>query len=248
MKGAGAEHSRPGTVCAILLVLVALATPSASAGQAAIDDEARGLVESVAATVYAAAWPTATFERFGISRVGRSAGGGVDVVVRLEGTSGFGGGALWMELALEFENGTMSDLEVRRHNAVLAPPFATARAVGELMVEVGEDMAERSRLKRIVADHRNGPEDRRMGSRLAGTWRGGTSTVIYTAAGDWSMVRDDGVRARGVWTLRNDTLTWHYHGGGNPNRYLVLDFQTDRHTVRNLADGLVWTGARVASR
>lgn len=231
-----------------LLALLWAAAPADVAGQTADDAEARGLMESVAATVYAAAWPTATFERFGIARVDRPAGGGLDLVVRLDGTSAFGGGALWMELAISFRNGAMSDLEVRRHNALLAPPFATARAVGELIVDVGEAMAEQNRLERIVAEHRSGPADRRAALRLPGTWRGGTSTVVYTAGAEFRLERDDGIRAQGVWTLRNDTLTWHYRGGGAPNRYLVLELADDRHAVRNLGDGTVWRGTRVGGR
>ena len=213
--------------------------------QAAPDEEARGLVEPIAATVYKAAWPTATFERFALSRVNRTAGG-QDVIVRLEGISAFGGGTLWMELALEFRGGRMTDLAVRRHNAVLAKPFETSQAVGRLLVDVGEEMAEQARLRRILAEHRNAPADRRAAGDLMGTWRGGNSIVTYTSAGAWTLRRDDGVAARGVWTLRNDTLTWHYHGGATL-RFFVLELDGSEQAIRNLSSGDVWRARRTGA-
>jgi hypothetical protein len=107
-------------------------------GQTPPEEEARGFVGSVAATVYKTAWPTARYESAAITSVSRVPLGGLDVLVRLSGESRWGG-ELWIDLAFEFRDGGFFGLKVRDHNAILVPPFATAKTVGAMTLALVEE-------------------------------------------------------------------------------------------------------------
>lgn len=127
--------------CRVLLLTIlgtVLVSATVYAATSDEEEEAEGFVRSVAATVYGLAWPTAIYESFTFRSMD-PAPNGYDIKVKLEGKSSFGGGDLWMEIVLELRNGTLNDVRVDRHNALLAPPFATAQAVGELVAELAEE-------------------------------------------------------------------------------------------------------------
>ncbi len=120
------------------LALACLIFPVSVQASSTEEQEARSFVQSVAATVYGLAWPTATYESFKFKSLDRVSNGN-DIRVKLSGTSSFGGGDLWMEIVLELRNGTLNDVHVANHNALLAPPFATSQAIGELVAELAEE-------------------------------------------------------------------------------------------------------------
>lgn len=110
-----------------LICVLALSSQLATA-QRVDDAQERNFIASVAATVYGVAWPSATYKDWNVKSVDRLAGG-LDVVVRLSGESRFGG-ELWLDLVFKFRNGGFSDLGLQAHNAILVPPFETAKALG----------------------------------------------------------------------------------------------------------------------
>ncbi len=121
----------------ILLLLVCL-TLAGSASLPAKESRKQGGVESfiqsIAATTYAAAWPTATYKKASIKRSTR-VGDGYDVAVRLLGESTFGG-ELWLDLVFEIRGGSLSDMRVGNHNAILMAPFETAKTFGAFLEEM----------------------------------------------------------------------------------------------------------------
>lgn len=125
-----------------LLVIFLGFIPVAGLAQQPQQEEERGFIEGIASTIYAAAWPTATYEGVTIGGFSRTAGG-VDATVRLFGESMFGG-PLWLDLTLSLRDGRLHDLKVTRHNAVLMEPFATTKAIGTLLVDLAESYVENS--------------------------------------------------------------------------------------------------------
>lgn len=123
----------------LLLAAVVLATaPSAASAQSAEEKEARGFLGSVAATVYSAAWPSATYKEWGINSI-QPVQGGLDVDVRFNGVSGLSGGELWLDLIFQFRQGSLHDIRIRNHNALLFPPFTTTKTLAALAVEMAKD-------------------------------------------------------------------------------------------------------------
>ena len=128
----------PVGLAAMVMVIFFFASTSMHASS---EDDPRGFVDSIAATVYSTAWPTATYEQVSIKSID-PAPGGYNILVKLSGKSGWGGGDLWMVVTLELRGGSLSDVRVDSHNAILSPPFAIAQALGELLVQLAEDTAE----------------------------------------------------------------------------------------------------------
>jgi uncharacterized membrane protein len=125
----------------LVLGLIFLPADPAAAERTTPDDP-RGFIESIAEGIYQLAWPTATYESVSIQSIepGR---GGVDVLVRLSGKSGFSGGDLWLVLVLEVRRGVLHDIRVAQHNALLAHPFATVQGFGELIAELNRQQGYR---------------------------------------------------------------------------------------------------------
>jgi hypothetical protein len=121
-----------------LIFVLALSSRLATA-QRTDDARERSFIASVAATVYGVAWPSATYKDWRVKSVERQAGG-LDVVVRLSGESMFGG-ELWLDLVFKFRNGGFSDLGLREHNAILVPPFETAKTIGAVARDLINDAA-----------------------------------------------------------------------------------------------------------
>jgi len=125
-----------------LICLLALSSRLATA-QRTDDAQERSFIASVAATVYGVAWPSATYKDWRVKSVERQAGG-LDVVVRLSGESMFGG-ELWLDLVFKFRNGGFSDLGLREHNAILVPPFETAKTIGAVARDLINEAAANNR-------------------------------------------------------------------------------------------------------
>lgn len=222
-------HSRvrvPLVLFALLFLLVA-------AFQAPADerDEARGFIESIAGTVYAAAWPTATYDGLSFKSY-EPVEGGFDLIVRLSGKSAFSGGDLWVDLAFQFRNGgKFEDVAVRKHNAILAPPFSTIQALGEMIAEMADEGGTSS------GDTYDSPTTAAAGHKLVVTNRCRRSVQVavgYQALnGDWL--------ADGWWTIASNT-TKHLNGSsGSPlrthNEVIYFYAETsDRSIVWNRKD------------
>lgn len=121
-----------------VLMFVFLVLSSASYARASDEEEAKGIVGSLAETVYGFAWPTAEYESVSFKSLDPVVGGH-DVVVRLSGKSAFGDGDLWLDLVFEIRNGAFHDMSVRRHNAILVPPFTTVKTLAQTLAELIED-------------------------------------------------------------------------------------------------------------
>ena len=222
--------------------------------------EARGFVSSVAEFVYNLAWPTATYDGFGFGRVQRVTGG-YDVPVEISGTSGFSGDSLGLVLVFQFRNGSLENLYVQRHNAIIAPPFATAATMGAVIYAIAQEMATEQRQAsvtpstppRTVMAPSPAPSmtqevhDRRDAAMLVGTWRDENSVFTYFANGRMMCEWDTGERMYGTWSIHADTLTWHYPDGDHA-LYILESLGTSEHRTRSLADGSVWNARRTSYR
>ena len=122
-----------GTIV-LMLAFVALAASAELQAQSRDEDSFQSFIDSIAATTYAAAWPTATYKKVSIKSTTRVEDG-YDVAVRLLGESAFGG-ELWLDLVLEIRSGGLSDMRVGGHNARLVPPFETIKITGVFLEEL----------------------------------------------------------------------------------------------------------------
>ncbi|RMH16750.1 MAG: DUF1036 domain-containing protein [Acidobacteria bacterium] len=128
---------------ALLVFLVATLTAVPSSARKSAEDDPKGFVESIAETVYAWAWPSAEYESASVKSIDPVAGG-YDVLVKLSGKSAFDGGDLWLVLVFKLRNGSLADVKVSAHNAILVPPFATVKALGQLIAELAAEQSYRS--------------------------------------------------------------------------------------------------------
>jgi hypothetical protein len=135
-----ASARRAARLALVIAVQTALVAGSVTGIAAQDEPEARRFVDGIAELVFDAAWPTATFERFGLVGVAPVAGG-YDAAVRLHGRSGWGGGPLWLDLVFEIRGGRLDDMRIGGHNAILAEPFSTIRALGEFIAGLAESSA-----------------------------------------------------------------------------------------------------------
>ncbi len=124
-------------VCFACLAL-ALAAPAALHAR---DSSDRDFVDSIAEFVFALAWPTATYESVGFGE-SRLIPGGAEIAFRLHGTSAWGGGPLWVDVVLEVRNGEVTDLRWGQHNAILAAPGETVKALGQALAQLSEEYSQ----------------------------------------------------------------------------------------------------------
>jgi hypothetical protein len=123
------------------LLCVVLFAARAAAQQSTNDqDNATSLIDSIAHSVYAMAWPTATYKSVSIDGF-EPADGGFNVIVKLSGLSAFDGSDLWLKLAFLFRNGSLQDVKVRDNNAILVRPFATTQAFASIAVQMAQTYA-----------------------------------------------------------------------------------------------------------
>src|SRR5579862_1057019 len=131
-----------GIVARILICLLALGLPAvcAPAQQQSDQDKATSFIDSMAQTVYAMAWPTATYKSVSIDGF-EPADGGFNVIVKLSGLSGFDQSDLWVKLAFLFRSGGLQDVQVRDNNAILVQPFTTMKLLGGVVASLAQDYA-----------------------------------------------------------------------------------------------------------
>jgi hypothetical protein len=125
---------------ACLLCVGLLATRAAAQQSTDDQDNAKSFIDSVAQSVYAMAWPTATYKSVSIDGF-EPADGGFNVIVKLSGLSAFDNSDLWLKLAFLFRNGSLQDIQVRDDNAILVRPFATSKALGSIALQLAQDYA-----------------------------------------------------------------------------------------------------------
>lgn len=182
------------------------------------EQEAKGLVESIAALTYAAAWPTATYTGASIKSVDPVIGG-YDIRVKLSGKSAWSDGDLWLELVFQVRRGGLDDVKVKRHNAILSPPFATTQALGQLLADLANETTTQQQTSTLHSgDSGQGfrfyvTNDCRLPIKLAVKYR--------RLDGEWSTV--------GWWSF-----------AGNSSRYLAFNggewVRTDASTVYYYAE------------
>ena len=126
----------PSLLVYISFILL-LAVPPAGFGRE-LDSSSKSFVDSIAETVYGFAWPTAKYERVSFGEISRE-GDSTLISFRLHGKSGFNDGPLWVDVVIELRNGEIEDLRWGRHNALLAPPGATMKALGEFLAELNKE-------------------------------------------------------------------------------------------------------------
>ena len=187
---------------ALLLTLFLVTTTPAVAQT----DESgvRDLIESIAGLVYNTAWPTATYSGFRIVQ-SRRVNGGFDVMLRLFGVSAFSGTDLWMDLRFELRNGALADFEVQRHNAILAHPFQTAKAVGDMLVQAAKASGAPVAWDQAAQTPPTTTDLARM-SALAGAWIFADATWSFYRDGSYLVDHIEGNDTSGSWFVRDETL------------------------------------------
>jgi len=128
------------SLACLLLYSLALLAQSGAPSQKEKDDLA-GFLNSAAAGIYEMAWPTATYRSAEFGGFQREADG-IAVIVKLSGEGLFGDN-LWLKLGLVVNRNGIQDVRVIDHDALFAPPFATSKAIGDLLVELGKRYAGR---------------------------------------------------------------------------------------------------------
>ncbi|HEV7590338.1 MAG TPA: hypothetical protein VGO40_19665 [Longimicrobium sp.] len=253
---AGSRHVRRRLRIAVLVALAWLAIGSAPLSAQRSEREARGIVSSIAGTIYNLAWPTAEYQDLTLGEVQRI-DNGWDVPIVLYGRSAFGGGMLWLELVVELRNGSLHDIRLGRDNHILAPPFATlatTAAIVAAIVEQQQAQGAPGTTQRAVMAPSPAPaaplsmspeeHDRRDAAMLVGTWRDENSVFTYYADGRMTCVWNSGRRMYGSWSIHSDTLTWHY-ADGDDDASVLESLSTYEHRTRNLSDGSVWNARRI---
>ena len=117
------------------LVLVVLLITVACAAQTNAQGPDRGFFDSIAQFTYNMAWPTATYVKWNFDSV-REVPGGYDVVLLLDGRSGFDKSDLWLKLGVALRSNGIDNIWVVDHNAILVPPFKTMQALGQLTADL----------------------------------------------------------------------------------------------------------------
>jgi len=123
------------TTALTLVLIVHIAVP----GAVAAEDKslAESFIEGMGGLLFAAAWPSATFERMKIGRVAPLGGGGWNASLVLYGTSAWDN-PLHVSLDLTPRNGEIESLKWGKHNGVVPPGFLWATAE-ELLKELNTE-------------------------------------------------------------------------------------------------------------
>jgi hypothetical protein len=120
----------------VTLAWLAFGSAPLSAQQS--EREARGVVNSMAGTIYNLAWPTAEYQGVTLGGPQRMYNGW-DVPIYLYGKSAFSGDLLWLEVVVELRNGSLHDVRLGRDNAIIARPFATLATTAAIVAAVIEE-------------------------------------------------------------------------------------------------------------
>ncbi len=137
---------RPARAFVVLLFAITLtiSAPAQTSSDAQQRADARSFIASVAQLIYTTAWPTATFRSFNIDSIDPGPGNTLDITTRFDGVSHWDDSDLWLLLTVRLGRNGIEDVFVRRHNAILAEPFATARALGQLTLALTQQYQKRS--------------------------------------------------------------------------------------------------------
>jgi hypothetical protein len=119
--------------CGFVLLLGLTSTVSAQS-PSSNSNSIVSFVQSIAQTVYKAAWPTATYKAFTIDSI-HPAPSGLDIGVKLSGLSHWDGSDLWVTLVIEVRNGAYHGVRVQDHNG-LVPPFFTTGTLAEAAAQM----------------------------------------------------------------------------------------------------------------
>jgi hypothetical protein len=222
------------------------------------EGEARGIVGSIAGTIYNLAWPTAQYEDFTLGEL-RRVDNGWDVPIVLYGKSAFSGGPLWLELVLELRNGSLYDIRLGRDNHILAPPFATLATTAAIVAAVIESESQQQgqvaqgNPQRTTFTPTPAPDpaaaaeehDRRDAQMLVGTWQDQNSMFTYYADGRLYCEWTSGERMYGYWSIHSDTLTLR-SDDGHRALYVLEALGPYEHRTRSVNDGSVWVARRIS--
>lgn len=129
-----------GRAFALAAVCLMFLVPRAWADEEEEKSAVRRIVDGLGSTIYAAAWPTATYSKMsfkGIERVKE----GYAVKVQISGTSSFDNSELWLRIALLIRDGKLVDWRVVGHNAVIAEPFSTIKNMAALISQISQQPA-----------------------------------------------------------------------------------------------------------
>lgn len=94
-------------------------------------------VNSVGEILYAAAWPTATYESVSFEGV-ENIQGNIYLKIKLYGRSAFDDSSLWTEVIVKIQNGEIKDVYWGKHNAIIAKPGETVAAFGQLISDLNK--------------------------------------------------------------------------------------------------------------
>jgi len=244
--GKGRFYRTMRAAVVVMIVWLAMGAVPLSAQQTA--REARGWASSMAGFIYNLAWPTAEFEGFELGGV-QQVYNGWDIAIKLNGKSAFSGESLWLRLILELRNGSLHDIRLGGDNAILSRPFATITGLAEVAAAVAEEQQRRASAgpgapQRVATVSAATEHDRRDAANLVGTWRDENSTFTFYADGSWLCDWASGNRKTGWWTVRNDTITWHFSSGTTVS-YALLWLDENAYQTRELRNGDVWNPRRV---
>ncbi|MGA2903398.1 MAG: hypothetical protein ABSD98_06185 [Candidatus Korobacteraceae bacterium] len=92
---------------------------------------------SIANFTYNMAWPTATYQSWSFDSI-RDVPGGYDVVLLLDGRSGWDKSDLWLKLGFAIRSDGVDKVWVVDDNAILVQPFKTMQALGELTADLAK--------------------------------------------------------------------------------------------------------------
>jgi hypothetical protein len=132
---------RAAMVLAVVLVLTA---GLCSAQDRQSDDSLSAYVNSIAKFTYNMAWPTATYSGWSFESI-QNVPGGLNVIIFLDGRSGFDNSDLWLELGFAIRSDGVDKVWVVDDNAILARPFSTMQAIGKLTTDLAKQYQQEQR-------------------------------------------------------------------------------------------------------
>jgi hypothetical protein len=123
-----------------LAVYVCVLAVAQSAQPGQNQDDHTDFFDSIAKTVYATAWPTATYKAWHMELPCQDKDGGVDIVVRFVGQSSMPlENELWVDIAFAFRSWKLDHYFVVNDNHVWVPPFKTAGLLSAALAQAFTD-------------------------------------------------------------------------------------------------------------
>lgn len=127
-------------VAAIILASLLLNPLWSSSVQASTDSYIGAFVDRVASSVYAAAWPTATYKSVNLNAVTERRNGSLDIAFRLYGISALDNSWLWTDVILNIKDGEVRDIHWGKNNAIVMQPGGTAKLIGEFLADLSAEL------------------------------------------------------------------------------------------------------------